>query len=109
MPVYDPNNLGGYGGSNSEFNGANSLNAIGINNLLTNYVDVDRTFANVYGELRFLKLSHQDIRFRTSLSYDKTITRDYLQPTFSLENFQPDVARLNDNSRTFTNAAIETR
>ena len=109
MPVYDPNNLGGYGGSNSEFNGANSLNAIGINNLLKNYVDVDRTFANVYGELRFLKLTRQDIRFRTSLSYDKTITRDYAwQPAFFMGKFfSQDVARLNDNTRTFTNAAIE--
>ena len=36
MPVYDPANLGGFGGSNSEFNGANSLNGIGINNILEN-------------------------------------------------------------------------
>jgi TonB-linked SusC/RagA family outer membrane protein len=109
MPVYDPANLGGYGGSNSEFNGANSLNGIGINNILTNYVDVDRTFGNVYGELRFLKLTRQDIRFRTSLSYDKTTARDFIwQPAFFLGKFfSQDVARLNDNSRVYTNSAIE--
>jgi len=109
MPVYDANNLGGYGGSNSEFNGANSLNGIGVNNLFVNYTDVDRTFGNVYGELRFLKLTRQDIRFRTSLSYDKTITRDYAwQPAFFMGKFfSQDVARLNDNSRVYTNAAIE--
>lgn len=109
MPVYDPNNLGGYGGSNSEFNGANSLNGIGVNNLFVNWTDVDRTFGNVYGELRFLKLLKEDIRFRTSLSYDKTIARDYLwQPAFFMGKFfSADVARLNDNSRIYTNAAIE--
>ncbi len=109
MPVYDPANLGGYGGSNSEFNGANSLNGIGINNLLTNYVDVDRTFGNIYGELRFLKLTRQDIRFRTSLSYDKTTIRDFIwQPAFFLGKFfSQDIARLNDNSRIYTNSAIE--
>src|SRR4029077_3472046 len=91
------------------FNGANSLNGIGINNLLTNYTDVDRTFGNVYGELRFLKLTRQDIRFRTSLSYDKTTTRDFIwQPAFFLGKFfSQDVARLSDNSRVYTNAAVE--
>ena len=109
MPVYDPANLGGFGGSNSEFNGANSLNGIGINSILKNYVDVDRMFGNVYGELRFLKLTGQDIRFKTSLSYDKTIARDYIwQPAFFLGKFfSQDVARLRDNSRVYTNAAIE--
>ena len=55
MPVYDPANLNGFGGSNSEFHGANSLNGIGINSILENYVDVDRTFANVFAEIKLLK------------------------------------------------------
>jgi TonB-linked SusC/RagA family outer membrane protein len=109
MPVYDPANLGGFGGSNSEFNGANSLNGIGINHILKNYVDVDRTFANVYGELNLLKITRQHIRLRTSLSYDKTMIRDYIwQPAFFLGNFfSQNIARLRDNSRVYTNAAIE--
>ncbi|MEO6539836.1 MAG: TonB-dependent receptor [Ferruginibacter sp.] len=109
MPVYDAANLGGFGGSNSEFNGANSLNGIGINYLLKNYVDVDRTFANVYGELRLLKTNGHNLRFRTSLGYDKTITRDYTwQPAFFLGKFfSQNVARLSDNSRVFTNASVE--
>jgi TonB-linked SusC/RagA family outer membrane protein len=109
MPVYDPANLGGFGGSNSEFNGANSLNGIGINHLLKNYIDVDRTFANIYGELHLLKRNNQNLRFRTSLSYDKTITRDYTwQPAFFLGKFfSQDIARLSDNSRVFTNASVE--
>lgn len=109
MSVYDPANLGGFGGSNSEFHGENSLNGIGINSILTNYVDVDRTFANIYGELRLLQNNGHNLRFRTSLSYDKTVARDYIwQPAFYLGKFfSQNVARLRDNSRVFTNAAIE--
>ena len=109
MSVYDPNNLGGFGGSNSEFHGANSLNGIGINSILTNFVDVDRVFGNVYGELQLLKNSGHNLRFRTSLSYDKTMTRDYTwQPAFYLGKFfSQNIARLSDNSRVFTNTAIE--
>ncbi len=109
MPVYDPANVGGFGGSNSEFNGANSLNGIGVNSLLVNWIDVDRTFANVFGELQLLKLKGHNVRFKTSLSYDKTITRDYTwQPAFFLGKFfSQDIARLSDNSRVYTNASVE--
>ena len=109
MPIYDTANLNGFGGSNSEYNGANSLNGIGINSILKNYVDVDRTFANVYGEMQLLKNNGHNLKFRTSLSYDKTITRDYTwQPAYYLGAFfSNNTARLNDNSRVYTNAAIE--
>lgn len=109
MPVYDSRNLNGFGGSNSEFNGANSLNGIGVNSVLENYVDVDRTFANVYGEYKILKNSGHNLKFKTSLNYDKTITRDYTwQPAFYFGNFfSRNIARLNDDSRVFTNASIE--
>lgn len=109
MPVYDPANINGFGGSSSEFHGANSLNGIGINSILKNYVDVDRTFANVYAELKLLKSNGHDLRFKTSLNYDKTITRDYLwQPVFYLGKFfSKDIAVLNDNSRVYTNSSIE--
>ncbi|MEP7106486.1 MAG: TonB-dependent receptor [Ferruginibacter sp.] len=109
MPVYDAANLGGFGGSNSEFHGANSLNGIGINSILKNYVDVDRLFANVYGEVQLLKYRGHNLKFRTSVSYDKTSTRDYTwQPAFYLGKFfSQDVARLSDNSRVYTNASVE--
>ncbi|MET0392139.1 MAG: SusC/RagA family TonB-linked outer membrane protein, partial [Chitinophagaceae bacterium] len=109
MPVYDPANINGFGGSNSEFHGANSLNGIGINSILKNYVDVDRTFANAYAELRLLKSNGHNLRFRTSVNYDKTITRDYIwQPAFYLGKFfSKDLAVLNDNSRVYTNSSIE--
>lgn len=109
MSVYDPANLNGFGGSSDIYHGANSLNGIGINSILQNYVDVDRTFANVYGELKLLKYKGHNVRFKTSLSYDKTSIRDFIwQPAFFLGNFfSNNTARLNDNSRVYTNASIE--
>jgi TonB-linked SusC/RagA family outer membrane protein len=109
MPVYDAANLGGFGGSSSEFNGANSLNGIGINSILKNYVDVDRIFANVYGELQLIKNNGNNLKFKTSLSYDKTSTRDYTwQPSFYLGKFfSKDIAQLSDNSRLYSNASVE--
>src|SRR4029078_10707664 len=49
------------------------------------------------------------LRFKTSLSYDKTQTRDYTwQPAFYFGKFfSNDVAHLFDNSRVYTNLAIE--
>jgi len=110
MSVYDPAGLNGFGGSNSEFNGANSLNGIGVNSVLENWVDVDRVLANVYGEVQLLKnLKGHNMKFRTSLSYDKTNTRDYSwQPAFNFGNFfSRATATLNDNTRVYTNAAVE--
>ena len=109
MPVYDPANLGGFGGSNSEFHGENSLNGIGVNHLFTNYVDVDRIFSNIYGELQILKNGGHNLRYKISLSYDKTSVRNYaFAPEFSMGKFFSNtIARLNDISRQFSNGAIE--
>ena len=109
MPVYDTANLGGFGGSNSEFHGENSLNGIGANYLFKNFIDVDRIFSNVYGELQLLKTNGHNLKYKLSLSYDKTIARDYsFAPAFFLGKFFSNtVARLNDNSRQFANGAIE--
>ncbi len=49
------------------------------------------------------------LRFKTSLSYDKTQTRDYSWvPVFYFGKFfSNDIARLNDNSRVYTNSVVE--
>lgn len=109
MAIYDPANLGGYGGSNSEFHGENSLNGIGVNNLFKNFVDVDRVFANAYGELHLLKGANQNLRYRLNFGYDKTITRDYaFVPDFFMGKFFSNtIARLNDGSRNFANLTLE--
>jgi TonB-linked SusC/RagA family outer membrane protein len=109
MKVYDPANEGGFGGSNSEFHGENSLNGIGVNSMFRNYVDVDRIFSNIYGELQLLKKGGNNLKYKASVSYDRTVTRDYSWvPTFFMGKFFSNtIARLNDNSRNFSNAAIE--
>lgn len=109
MKVYDPANEGGFGGSNSEFHGENSLNGIGVNHLFRNFVDVDRIFGNLYAELTLFKKAGHNLRVKTSLSYDRTVTRDYAwAPAFFMGKFFSNtIARLNDNSRNFSNGAIE--
>ncbi len=109
MAVYDPNNLGGFGGSNSEFHGENSLNGIGVNHLFTNFIDVDRIFTNLYGELQLMKNNGNNLKYKLSLGYDKTTTRDYSwAPAFFMGKFFSNtVARLNDNSRNYNFLTIE--
>jgi TonB-linked SusC/RagA family outer membrane protein len=109
MPVRDAANLGGFGGSNSEFHGANSLNGIGVNNMFRNFVDVDRIFSNVYGELHLLRSNDQNLRYRLNIGYDRTITRDFsFAPEFFMGKFFSNtIAQLNDNSRNFTNLTVE--
>lgn len=109
MSVYDPNNLGGFGGSESSYHGENSLNGIGVNHLFRNFVDVDRFFANLYGELQLLKGNNQNLRYRLNVGYDKTNTRDYAwAPAFFLGKFFSNTtAQLTDASRNFTFLTLE--
>ena len=109
MTVYNPANLGGFGGSDAEFHGENSLNGIGVNHLFKNFVDVDRIFSNVYGELHLLKGANQNLRYRLNFGYDKTMTRDYSwAPAFFLGKFfSSTTAQLTDASRNFTNLTLE--
>jgi TonB-linked SusC/RagA family outer membrane protein len=109
MRVYDPANQGGFGGSNAEYHGENSLNGVGVNSMFRNFVDVDRVFANVYGELHLLRGDNQNLRYRVNLGYDKTITRDYsFVPEFFMGKFFSNtIAQLNDNSRNFTFLTLE--
>jgi TonB-linked SusC/RagA family outer membrane protein len=109
MPVYDTTKEGGFGGTLSTLQDEISLNGIGVNSLVKNYTDVDRTFANVYGELQLLKSNGHSIRYRLNLSYDKTQARDYsFKPSFDLGYFfQSPLAKLNDNSRVFTTGLVE--
>ncbi|MDJ1483795.1 TonB-dependent receptor [Cytophagaceae bacterium YF14B1] len=109
MPVYDSNRKGGYGGTSSIVEKAISLNVIGLNKLVNNFVDVDRTFANVYSEVKLLKNNGHSLKYKLNLSYDRTITRDYIfQPTFDLGYFfQSAVAKMDDGSRIFTTGLVE--
>ncbi|GGH64089.1 SusC/RagA family TonB-linked outer membrane protein [Filimonas zeae] len=109
MKVYDPTMPQGYGGTQSDLQRAISLNVVAVNNLFTNFTEVDRAFGIIWGEAQLLKLRGHSLKYRLNLSYDKTIARDFLyQPVFDLGFFfKQGISRLDDNSRTYTNALVE--
>ncbi|MEO6731723.1 MAG: TonB-dependent receptor [Ferruginibacter sp.] len=109
MGIYDPNRDGGFAGTLSTVEDVISMNGIGLNSILKNTTDVDRTFANVYGEVQLLKNNGHNLKYKINLSYDKTQVRDYaFKPSFDLGYFfQSPIAKLNDNSSVFTTGIVE--
>ncbi|MCB0570247.1 MAG: TonB-dependent receptor [Phaeodactylibacter sp.] len=109
MPVYDPDRKGGFGGTSSAVERAISLNVIGLNSLIEDFVDVDRMFGVTYGELTLLNRNGNSLKYKLNLSYDRTLTRDFhFQPAFDLGFFfQKDVPALDDGSRVFTTGLVE--
>jgi TonB-linked SusC/RagA family outer membrane protein len=81
MPVYDPNRLRGYGGSDNATQRAITLNVIGMNALLQDQSDRNRFFGNAWGEVEILK----NLKYKLNLSYDRTDFRNFhFEPTFDL-------------------------
>ncbi|MBW3544314.1 MAG: TonB-dependent receptor [Bacteroidetes bacterium] len=109
LPVYDENNEGGYAGTSSTIHQVIILNVPGINHLFENWVDVDRIFTNVYGEMKLLDTDGHSLKFKTNLGWDKTMTRDFsFVPEFEMGYFfGSGISRLDDNSRQFTVGLIE--
>lgn len=109
LPVYDENNEGGYAGTSSTVHQVIILNVPGINNLFTNWVDVDRIFTNVFGEVKLLDNNGHKLNYRINLGYDKTITRDFsFVPEFEMGYFfGSGISRLDDNSRQYTVGLVE--
>lgn len=107
--VYDPNNKGGFGGTESNIHDVISLNAIAINSLFENYTDVDRMFATAYGEIDLINKNGHSLRYKLNLGYDKTQARDYaFQPAFDLGYFfHSNISRLDDGQRTYTTGLVE--
>ncbi len=67
MPVYDPNRLGGYGGTDNLTQRAISMNVIGYNNLITNNGKRNRFIGDIWGELEIV----QGLKYKLDLSYDR--------------------------------------
>jgi TonB-linked SusC/RagA family outer membrane protein len=67
MPVYDPNRLGGYGGTNNLTQRAISMNVIGYNNLLENNGKRNRFIGDIWGELEII----QGLKYKLDASYDR--------------------------------------
>ena len=109
MPLYDPNNIGGWGGTKAEVHGTIALNVPGINSLFENTIEVDRTFAIVNPELKLVNSNGHELTYKLNLSYDKTITRDFsFVPQFNMGYFfNSGKSLLDDNSRIFTNTLVE--
>jgi hypothetical protein len=77
--------------------------------MFVNYIDVDRIFTNLFGELQLMKHNGNNLRYKLSFGYDRTITRDYAWvPAFFMGKFFSNtVARLNDNSRNYNFLTLE--
>ncbi|SDM31246.1 TonB-linked outer membrane protein, SusC/RagA family [Catalinimonas alkaloidigena] len=109
MPVYDPNRLGGYGGSASDIEEAITLNVIGQNSLVDSKTGVDRVFANFYTELKLIDKPTDHLKYRLNLSYDRTNARDFtFIPEFDLGYFyQNAFSRLTNIRRDYVTALVE--
>lgn len=109
LPVYDPSRLGGYSGTETFKEDEIILNAIGVNNLIKNWIDVDRIFLNMYAGADVLKKNGHNLEYKFNVGLDRTITRDYsfVQP-YDLGYFFPNPdARLSDGSRIYNTLLVE--
>lgn len=68
MPVYDPNRLGGYGGTDNLTQKAISMNPIGYNNLIDNSGKRNRFLGDIWAELEIVK----GLKYKLDVSYDRT-------------------------------------
>ncbi len=107
--IYDKNNLGGYGGTEAEIHNVISLNAIGVNSMMRNYVDVDRTMLSGWGQYNLLEKNGHTIDYKINLSYDKTICHDFsFYPQFDLGYFfYSTTSAMTEGNRTYTVGLIE--
>ncbi len=107
--IYDENNLGGFGGTEENIHDAISLNAIGVNSMFTNYVDVDKVFATGFGELKLVERNGHDLSYRINVGLEATHTRDHsFAPAFDLGYFYySDIARLDETHRILGNFVLE--
>ena len=81
MPVYDPNRLGGFGGSNNNTQRAITLNVVGMNALLRGADRRNRLLTNFWGEIEPIK----DLKYRLNVSYDNTNSNyQYFEPKYDL-------------------------
>lgn len=81
MPVYDPNRLGGFGGSNNTTQRAITLNVVGMNSLLRGNDRRNRLLTNFWGEIEPIR----NLKYRLNVSYDNTNWNyQYFEPKYDL-------------------------
>jgi TonB-dependent starch-binding outer membrane protein SusC len=109
MPIYDPKNLGGFGGTEADLQRAISLNVIGVNKMFTANTTVDRMFATGWGEYSLIDNKNHKLKYKLNLNYDRTLARDlsYL-PAFRLGFFFNDgTSRMDDGQRILSTGLVE--
>ncbi|HDS07656.1 MAG TPA: SusC/RagA family TonB-linked outer membrane protein, partial [Bacteroides sp.] len=94
IPVYDENNLGGYGGAKDNIHDQIIPNVIAFNNLFESTGIRNRFLGSVYGELEIIR----GLNYRLNLSYDRTDWRDtYFYPLFYVgDRYQNSIAYMDD-------------
>jgi len=109
MPLYDPNRLGGFGGTASDLQDAISLNGIGFNSLVKNNTTVGRFMSSLWGEVDLLKKEKHTLKYKINFGYDINEVRDKtFTPKFNLGYFFiNNINRLNDNNRRYQNLLVE--
>jgi len=94
VPVYDENNIGGYGGGIDDVHDQIAGNQVGFNNVKNFYLDRYRFFGVIYGELEIIS----GLKYKLNLSYDRS---DWLNhefyPVFEIgTRHRNDIAFLNE-------------
>lgn len=94
IPVYDENNLGGYGGARDNIHAQIIPNVIAFNNLFESKGIRNRFLGMVYGEIEII----EGLNYRVNLSFDRTDWRDtYFFPQFYVgDRYQNSIAYLDD-------------
>lgn len=107
--VYDSTQENGYGVNDEQIQEALSLNAVGVNNIFENYTEVDKIFATGYAQFKIIDQENHQFSYRLNGGWERTEARDVQwNPAFDLGTFYNyDIARLNDNTRSYSNALIE--
>ncbi|MBR07460.1 MAG: SusC/RagA family TonB-linked outer membrane protein [Rickettsiales bacterium] len=86
IPVYDENREGGFGGADALIHNSITLNVPGLNTLINNSTTVDRTLANLWGQIEIV----EGLTYKLNMSYDQTaITDDLFVPEYDLGYFFP--------------------
>jgi TonB-dependent starch-binding outer membrane protein SusC len=81
MPVYDPNRLGGYGGTDQTINRAISANVVGINQLVQDWGERNRILMNGWAEYEIVK----NLKYKINASFDRTDYKDFhYEPRFDM-------------------------
>lgn len=93
VPIYDENNIGGYGGSN-QYYGQTAGNPIAFNNLIEVTFNRTRFMGVIFGEVEILKC----LNYRINLSYDRSDwhNSEFIPIYFVGDKFTNSVAKLSE-------------